>query len=36
MDARGLASEQLVDGVHRSTMAGLTAWTKWADKVVTF
>ena len=36
MDARGLASEHLVDGARRSTMAELTAWTVWADKVVSF
>lgn len=36
MDARGMADEPLVEGVHRSTLAELTAWTLWADKVITF
>jgi uncharacterized protein involved in oxidation of intracellular sulfur len=36
MDARGMIDADLVAGVHRSSMADLTAWTLWADKVVTF
>lgn len=36
MDARGMADEALVEGAHRSSMAELTAWTMWADKVVSF
>ena len=36
IDARGMTDEPLVDGVHRSTMAELTTWTIWADKVITF
>lgn len=36
MDARGMADEPLVEGVHRSTMAELTTWTLWADKVIVF
>ena len=36
MDARGMTDEPLVEGVHRSTMVELTAWTIWADKVITF
>lgn len=36
MDARALASEDLVDGLHRGSLAELTAWTKWADKVLVF
>jgi uncharacterized protein involved in oxidation of intracellular sulfur len=36
IDARGLTDDPLVEGVHRSTMAELTAWTTWADKVITF
>ncbi len=36
IDARGMTDEPLVEGVHRSTMAELTAWTIWADKVITF
>lgn len=36
IDARGMTDELLVEGVHRSTMAELTAWTIWADKVITF
>jgi len=36
MDARGLTEEELLDGVHRSTMEELGAWTLEADKVVVF
>ena len=36
IDARGLTDADLVAGVHRSTMVELTAWTIWADKVITF
>ncbi len=36
MDARGLIDADLLAGAHRSSMAELTAWTLWADKVVTF
>ncbi len=36
LDARGIASEELVTGLERSSMAALTEWTLWADKVVTF
>jgi uncharacterized protein involved in oxidation of intracellular sulfur len=36
MEARGMNDEDLVDGVHRSNMAELTAWTIEADKVITF
>lgn len=36
MDARGLTEVDLTTGVHRSSMAELTAWTIWANKVITF
>jgi uncharacterized protein involved in oxidation of intracellular sulfur len=36
MDARGIAETELIEGSHRSTMAELTAWTQWADKVAVF
>jgi uncharacterized protein involved in oxidation of intracellular sulfur len=36
IDARAMTDEPLVEGVHRSTLAELTAWTIWADKVITF
>ena len=36
MDARGMKSEMLVQGVHRSSMDELTSWTKEADKVIVF
>lgn len=36
MDARGMGDEPLAEGVHRSTMAELTTWTLWADKVIVF
>lgn len=36
MDGRGMGDEALIEGAHRSSMAELTAWTLWADKVVNF
>ena len=36
IDARGIHENDLVEGVHRSTMDELTAWTQWADKVIVF
>ena len=36
MDARALHDEQLLEGSRRSTLEGLTDWTIWADKVLTF
>jgi uncharacterized protein involved in oxidation of intracellular sulfur len=36
MDARGYTEADLAEGVHRSSMAELTAWTLEADKVITF
>ena len=36
MDARGIGETDLLDGAHRSTLAELTAWTQWADKVIVF
>src|SRR5450759_3384906 len=36
LDARGLTDADLVAGAHSSSMAELTSWTLWADKVVTF
>ncbi|MFW6362773.1 MAG: DsrE/DsrF/TusD sulfur relay family protein [Spirochaeta sp.] len=36
MDARGITEDELVDSAHRSTMAELTDWTIWADKVLVF
>jgi len=36
MDARGLTDVDLTTGAHRSSMAELTTWTIWADKVITF
>lgn len=36
MDARGLAETELIEGSRKSTMAELTAWTQWADKVLVF
>jgi uncharacterized protein involved in oxidation of intracellular sulfur len=36
MDARGIAEGELIEGSHKSTMAELTAWTQWADKVIVF
>ncbi|MFZ5511564.1 MAG: DsrE/DsrF/TusD sulfur relay family protein [Pseudomonadota bacterium] len=36
LDARGIDDQQLVEGAHRGTMDELTAWTRWADKVIVF
>jgi uncharacterized protein involved in oxidation of intracellular sulfur len=36
MDARGIAETELIEGTHKSTLAELTAWTQWADKVIVF
>jgi uncharacterized protein involved in oxidation of intracellular sulfur len=36
MDARELAEAELIEGARKSTLAELTAWTQWADKVIVF
>ncbi|MCU0504711.1 MAG: DsrE family protein [Chloroflexi bacterium] len=36
MDARGMVDDPLAEPVRRGTLAELTEWTIWADKVVTF
>jgi len=36
MDARGIADPELAEGTRRSTLAELTSWTQWADKVIVF
>ncbi len=36
MDARGMADGDIADGTHRSTLAELSEWTVWADKVLVF
>ena len=36
MDARGMATEDLIPGAHRSTLDELTQWTAWADKALVF
>jgi len=36
MDARGITDGELGEGLHRSSLAELTEWTKWADKVLVF
>lgn len=36
MDARGITDAELMDGTRRSTLAELTSWAQWADKVVVF
>lgn len=36
LDSRGMTDEPLVEGAHRSSMAELTAWTIWADRVIAF
>ena len=36
MDARGIGESELVEGTHKSSLAELTTWTQWADKVIVF
>jgi uncharacterized protein involved in oxidation of intracellular sulfur len=36
MDARGITDPELIEGIRRSTLAELTSWTQWADKVLVF
>ena len=36
MDARGMGEGDIAENTHRSTMAELTEWTMWADKVLVF
>ncbi len=36
MDARGISETELAEGTHKSTLAELTSWTQWADKVLVF
>lgn len=36
MEARGIADTELAEGTHRSTLAELADWTRWADKVLVF
>lgn len=36
MDARGIGEAELAEGVRKSTLGELTAWTSWADKVLVF
>jgi uncharacterized protein involved in oxidation of intracellular sulfur len=36
LDARGIDAAELADGVRKSTLAELTAWTQWAEKVLVF
>lgn len=36
MDARGLTDSELCEGARRSTLAELSDWTAWAEKVLVF
>ncbi len=36
LDARGIAVEELAEGVLRSSLDELASWTRWADKVIVF
>jgi uncharacterized protein involved in oxidation of intracellular sulfur len=36
MDARGVAESELLEGTRKSTLAELTTWTQWADKLIVF
>lgn len=36
MDARGIADTELAPGTRRGTLAEVSEWTTWADKVLVF
>lgn len=36
MDARGIGEAELMESAQKSTLAELSAWTQWADKVMVF
>ena len=36
LDTRGISEEMLTGNARRSSLAELTEWTLWADKVLTF
>ncbi len=36
LDARGIRDPELIEGIRRSSMEELTAWTLEADKVISF
>lgn len=36
MDARGIETDDLISGAHRSTLDELAQWTTWADKALVF
>jgi uncharacterized protein involved in oxidation of intracellular sulfur len=36
MDARGMGDGDIAENTHRSTMAELSEWAMWADKVLVF
>ena len=36
MDARGITEAELAEGALRGSLAQLTEWTVWADKVLVF
>lgn len=36
MDARGITDAELIEGTQRSTLAELSSWTQWSDKVLVF
>jgi uncharacterized protein involved in oxidation of intracellular sulfur len=36
MEARGITDAELLEGTQRSTMAELTEWHQWAEKVLVF
>jgi uncharacterized protein involved in oxidation of intracellular sulfur len=36
MDARAMATTEIIEGTQRSSMEALAQWTQWADKVIVF
>lgn len=36
MDARGISSDELIEGTYRGSLEELADWSEWADKVFVF
>ena len=36
INARGITTDELIEGALQGSMDILTGWTQWADKVITF
>jgi sulfur relay (sulfurtransferase) complex TusBCD TusD component (DsrE family) len=36
MESRGITPDQLLEGAYQSSLEELTAWTKQADRILSF